>query len=33
MVDIAVRNATAALLGQPMPYCVNPEVYLADASR
>ncbi len=27
MVDIAVRNATAALLGEPMPHCVNPEVY------
>lgn len=27
MVDIAVRNAIAALQGQPMPHCVNPEVY------
>lgn len=27
MVDIAVRNAIAALHGQPMPHCVNPEVY------
>ena len=29
MVDIAVRNATAALQGQVMPHCVNPEVYPA----
>jgi glyoxylate reductase len=29
MVDIAVRNATAALQGQAMPHCVNPEVYPA----
>ena len=27
MVDIAVQNATAALLGKPMPHCVNAEVY------
>lgn len=27
MVDIALRNAIAALQGQPMPHCVNPEVY------
>lgn len=27
MVDRAIDNATAALLGQPMPYCVNPQVY------
>lgn len=27
MVDIAVRNAMAALQGLPMPHCVNPEVY------
>jgi glyoxylate reductase len=33
MVDIAVRNATAALLGQPMPHCVNPETYRVDLSR
>jgi len=33
MVDIAVRNASAVLLGQPMPHCVNPQVYLAEASR
>ena len=33
MVDIAVRNASAVLLGQPMPRCVNPQVYLAEASR
>ena len=29
MVDIAVNNAASALLGQPMPHCVNPEVYAA----
>ncbi len=29
MVDIAVRNAMAALQGQAMPHCVNPEVYPA----
>ncbi len=29
MIDIAVRNAVAALNGQPMPHCVNPEVYAA----
>ena len=27
MVDLAVANAVAALRGEPMPYCVNPEVY------
>jgi glyoxylate reductase len=27
MVDIAVSNALAALQGQDMPHCVNPEVY------
>jgi glyoxylate reductase len=27
MIDIAVHNAIAALQGQPMPHCVNPEVY------
>jgi len=27
MVDRAVRNAIAALQGQPMPHCVNPAVY------
>jgi len=27
MVDIAVRNALAALQGLPMPHCVNPQVY------
>jgi glyoxylate reductase len=27
MVDIAVRNAMAALQGLPMPHCVNPQVY------
>ena len=27
MVELAVRNAMAALGGQPMPHCVNPEVY------
>lgn len=27
MVDIALRNAIAALQGQPMPHCVNPQVY------
>jgi hypothetical protein len=26
-VDSAVRNALAALQGQPMPHCVNPAVY------
>lgn len=29
MVDIAVRNAVAALQGRRMPHCVNPEVYSA----
>lgn len=33
MVDIAMRNATAALQGQPMPHCVNPEVYPLASSR
>ncbi|MEZ5570483.1 MAG: D-glycerate dehydrogenase [Halioglobus sp.] len=27
MVDLAVRNALAALQGQRMPHCVNPQVY------
>ncbi len=27
MVDVAVRNALAALQRQPMPHCVNPQVY------
>ena len=27
MVDLAVSNAMAALLAQPMPHCVNPQVY------
>lgn len=27
MADLAVDNALAALAGQPMPHCVNPEVY------
>ena len=27
MADLAVDNAIAALLGQPMPHCVNPGVY------
>lgn len=27
MADLAVENALAALRGQPMPHCVNPEVY------
>jgi glyoxylate reductase len=27
MADIAADNALAALKGQPMPHCVNPEVY------
>jgi len=31
MVDIAVRNAIAALQGQAMPHCVNPEVYCERA--
>ncbi len=29
MADLAVDNAIAALAGQPMPHCVNPEVYSA----
>lgn len=33
MVDIAVSNAMAALEEQPMPHCVNPEVYPAGLSR
>lgn len=33
MVDIAVSNAAAALEAQPMPHCVNPEVYPLDWSR
>jgi glyoxylate reductase len=27
MADLAVDNAIAALADQPMPHCVNPEVY------
>ena len=27
MVDLAVKNAVCAALGQPMPHCVNPGVY------
>ena len=27
MADLAVDNTIAALAGQPMPFCVNPEVY------
>ncbi len=27
MADIAIDNAIAALTGEPMPHCVNPEVY------
>jgi glyoxylate reductase len=27
MADLAVDNALAALAGEPMPHCVNPEVY------
>jgi glyoxylate reductase len=27
MADLAVNNAIAALKGEPMPHCVNPEVY------
>ncbi|MEP6389555.1 MAG: D-glycerate dehydrogenase [Halioglobus sp.] len=27
MADLAVENALAAIAGQPMPHCVNPEVY------
>ena len=30
MADLAVDNAIAALRGQPMPHCVNPEVYGGD---
>ncbi len=33
MVDLAVANAAAALQGQPMPHCVNPEVYPLALSR
>jgi len=33
MVDLAVRNAEAALQGRPMPYCVNPEVYRSSVRR
>jgi len=29
MADLAVVNAVAALRGEPMPHCVNPEVYTA----
>ena len=27
MADIAVDNALAALSGEPMPFCANPQVY------
>ena len=27
MADIAVDNLLAALRGEPMPHCANPEVY------
>jgi len=27
MADMAAENAIAALQGQVMPYCVNPQVY------
>ncbi len=30
MADIAADNAIAALSGEPMPHCVNPEVYRRD---
>jgi glyoxylate reductase len=30
MADIAVENALAALHGEPMPHCVNPQVYERD---
>jgi glyoxylate reductase len=30
MADIAADNAMAALRGQPMPHCANPEVYERD---
>ena len=33
MVDIALRNAAAALRGQPMPHCFNPDVYPVGVSR
>ena len=32
MVDVAVRNAAAALQGQAMPHCVNPQVYAAASA-
>ena len=27
MADIAIKNLQAGILGKPLPYCVNPEVY------
>jgi len=33
MVDLAVRNAIAALRGEHMPHCVNPQVYAEQAAR
>jgi glyoxylate reductase len=33
MVDLALLNAIAALQGEPMPHCVNPEVYTAQTLR
>jgi len=33
MVDLALLNAIAALQGEPMPHCVNPEVYTPQTPR
>ena len=33
MVDLAVRNAIAAVRGEHMPHCVNPQVYAEQAAR
>jgi glyoxylate reductase len=33
MADMAVDNLVAALAGERMPHCVNPEVYCADSGR
>jgi glyoxylate reductase len=33
MVDLALLNAIAALQGEPMPHCVNPEVYTPQTLR
>jgi glyoxylate reductase len=33
MADLAVANLRAALAGEPMPHCVNPEVYEPKRSR